>query len=522
MSVKNRTRRLLFFYGAVFIASLFVHAVVNKPLLLDRDESHLLKRTVAVMHGERPLLDFREYTYPPGIYWLTAAFFRLFGASLAVERAAMTLFRALASVALLAAGRRVLPRGWSLFPLFFHWAVSGLSFRAPFTLLLLAATLIIGSALDRPSRPRLAAAGLAAGIMLWIRQDIGLFFLAGLAGGLVLAGLRAGRGAGKKTSFSLLAVLAGAAAGFLPVLAAAVPAPSIRRFLWEMFLNTPKRWMTTKSLEMESFPSPGQIFGRPWNWTALILWTAVALLLAVAVLLAVRFRDRRPGAAGWTALYPAWFMGLAFFYQAVQSPNFGALTQNPLLFGLLAPALAAASWRGLGRRPGWAALRAAGGLLPAAAAVAFAAVGIARFSFNERLPAPFQKGQIMVLRPDLWLVRDHVQQDFQGLINALAAEPPGRKRVLILESTLLVFSGEGAELIGPGLRPKPYVPAVFVREARRTRPEYVAVDTWALSLLRELPDGFAAEFESAYEPRGEAGGVFLFRRRSGRAARSET
>ncbi len=523
MRAKRRAIRLLSLYLLVFLASLLVHAVWNKPFLLDRDEAHLIKRSLAVMAGERPLVDFLEYTYPPGLYGLLAGLFGLFGPTLGLERAVMTVFRAAASTALFGLGRKSLPPGWSLVPLLFHWAVPGLSFRAPFIFLLPVGALVLRAALATPKPGRLASAGAAAGLVLWFRQDLGLILLAALGAGLVLWEWQNGRAGaslssgdadvgGRRLVRRFLIVGGGAAAAFAPLPLLYALSGSAGRLLHGMFIGSPRSWLAAKKLESESFPSPGRLLASPVDWNSVFQWASAGLVLAAAIILVVKL-VRRDGDSSWREIFPAWFFSLAFFYQAVQSPNLGALTQNPLLFGFLAPYLASASLRKASQARGRRRIASGlGGGLAAAAVVAFVVLGLTHLGFNERFATPSQRQATIRLGPDVGMVREQLRWNLQGLIDVLSRERGGQKTLLVLESSLLVHSGRLADLPKLGLRAKRYRADTFVREAERTRPDFVAVDTWACWLFGRLPGGFPEAFDRLYAPLGLSGGFRLFRR----------
>ena len=242
-------------------ALLGLAAVLGTALLLqlaiwDRwigllDEGFVLQTATEILRGK---VLYRDVIIPapfPAAFYLLAAVFRLFGATLEVSRVvAVVMFTAMAACVhrlaravmgpapALAAGLLfVAYRMWA-FP---HWHMVSYSTFAIF-FATLAVTLLV-SGLPAPGRSRLVATGLLGGLSLLCKQDSGLTSLAALATAVLLFPARAGRTAG------FVAFTAGAAAVCLPAVAYFTAAGALPD-IWAQTVAMPLRWART-------FPYPG-------------------------------------------------------------------------------------------------------------------------------------------------------------------------------------------------------------------------------------------------------------------------
>ncbi len=157
------------------------------------DEGNTLCAATRVLAGEIPYRDFWTL-HPPGTTWILADAFRVFGATLEVERAVKLGVVALAAVLLFLLARLVARplAAAAAALLFIALPTQTLSLRSRDTglVLVLAALLAACAPWNRPRRGAFVA-GLLAGLTAWFKQD---FVLAAAAGGAVAVVLGAAAG----------------------------------------------------------------------------------------------------------------------------------------------------------------------------------------------------------------------------------------------------------------------------------------------------------------------------------------
>jgi hypothetical protein len=168
------------------------------------DEGYFLDLGQRVLNGALPYRDFTTY-YTPGIFYLFAAAFKLFGTNLLVIRYLMAVLRGLCALLLYALTRRVAPwpLAWLPFVLIFLFDAWPIETEPHPSWPSLVACLFTMECVVRHLRTRrlywLALAGAAAGLAYYFKQNIGAFTAIGL-GGYVLLRPRAGVGIWLRTS----------------------------------------------------------------------------------------------------------------------------------------------------------------------------------------------------------------------------------------------------------------------------------------------------------------------------------
>ncbi|MEO8054660.1 MAG: glycosyltransferase family 39 protein [Acidobacteriota bacterium] len=200
------------------------------------DEGNTLCAATRVLAGETPYRDFWSL-HPPGTTWLLAGAFRVFGATLGVERAVKLGVVALAAVLVFLLARLAARTGWAAAAalLFIVLPTQTLSLRSRDAgLVLVLATLLAACRpTDRPRR-RALVAGLLAGLTFWFKQD---FVGAAAVAGAIAVGTSAALSApaGRKLRAALFDALVPFTAGLAAGLATLAAVLAVRGTFKEFF-----------------------------------------------------------------------------------------------------------------------------------------------------------------------------------------------------------------------------------------------------------------------------------------------
>lgn len=155
------------------------------------DEGYFLDLANRVLHGALPYRDFATY-YTPGVFYLFAAVFKVFGASILPIRVLMAGLRALCAVLLYRLTRRVAPWWLAWLPVALlsaidHWPIE--SEPHPSWPAVVATLLTLELVARHRASGRLewlGVAGVAAGLTFAFKQNLGAFTALGLAAYVVL------------------------------------------------------------------------------------------------------------------------------------------------------------------------------------------------------------------------------------------------------------------------------------------------------------------------------------------------
>ncbi|MBK9064717.1 MAG: hypothetical protein IPL89_16230 [Acidobacteria bacterium] len=255
------------------------------------DEGNTLCAATRVLAGETPYRDFWSL-HPPGTTWLLAGAFRVFGATLGVERAVKIGVVALAAVLLFLLARLAARTGWAAASalLFVVLPTQTLSLRSRDAgLVLVLATLLAACApTDRPRR-RALVAGLLAGLTFWFKQD---FVGAAAVAGAIAVGTSAALSAplGRKLRATLFDALIPFAVGLsigLATLAATLAVRgTFKEFFEQAILFPTSSFGRFRSIPLSlRFEQVAEAFGRGISSNVALNAAAVPILF-VAVLVA--------------------------------------------------------------------------------------------------------------------------------------------------------------------------------------------------------------------------------------------
>lgn len=155
------------------------------------DEGYFLDLSQRVLNGALPYRDFSTY-YTPGIFYLFAAAFKIFGTNLLVIRYLMAIMRGLCALLLYVLSRRVAPwpLAWLPFILIFLFDAWPIETEPHPSWPSVLACLLTMECVVRHMRTRqlywLALAGAAAAVAYFFKQNIGAFTAIGLGGYVLL------------------------------------------------------------------------------------------------------------------------------------------------------------------------------------------------------------------------------------------------------------------------------------------------------------------------------------------------
>jgi 4-amino-4-deoxy-L-arabinose transferase-like glycosyltransferase len=164
----------------VLAAAFLWHAAYSGYGLAPQDEGWLLNAASRVAAGETPYRDFTT-AYVPGTYWLVAGVLDAFGPNLPAVRLIFALLRALTVLLVFLLARRLTSRPFAFGAAALTALVPGPWHKTFYALVPLAALVPAARWESGGSLRWLAAAGCAAGVGAWFRQDAGFAALAGAA-----------------------------------------------------------------------------------------------------------------------------------------------------------------------------------------------------------------------------------------------------------------------------------------------------------------------------------------------------
>jgi hypothetical protein len=193
-----RSRREVLGVGAMVLGVFAFYAWSAGYWIDPIDEGYFLDMADRILRGELPYRDFTTY-YTPGIFYLFALCFKLFGISLLPIRMLMAGLHAVCALLLYGLTRRVAAWPFAVLPFAVvaaldHWPIEPEPHPSWPAIVLLLLTMELVSRHACSGRARwLALAGLSTGLAFLFKQNIGAFTAIGLAGYIVLRPRPAGR-----------------------------------------------------------------------------------------------------------------------------------------------------------------------------------------------------------------------------------------------------------------------------------------------------------------------------------------
>jgi len=330
------------------------------------DEGYFLDLAGRVYHGQLPYRDFDTY-YTPGIFYLFAGLFQLFGISALPIRLTMAALRALVAVLLVRLTLRGAPWPFAVLPVLIvlaldRWPIEPEPHPAwPALAASLLAMEFLALHQAKPDKRWLVGAGAAAGVAFLFKQNVGAFTALGVAG--YLAFRHRGTLGWAAVAFAIVVGVAvtallwpgrapfGALALWLPVVAAlgvltllAIHSVGSRGLLTDLlgetvltaapFVLVTVAWLIPLALALRPYPLPLGLFAGAGNQAGLVapypdLSPGAKLLVSVSILV-VAAAFRRP----W-AIALAFAVALLVQLAPTAEPAPTMLTSDPQLAPLL-------------------------------------------------------------------------------------------------------------------------------------------------------------------------------------------
>lgn len=294
------------------------------------DEGLLWYGSQQVYAGSVPVRDF--YSYDPGRYYWTAAFYRLMGdQSLRATLLAATTFSCLALTTLLVAlGKFGLARPWRI--------VLALAITVAFAYprhkafdqslsLLLASGILVVLATPRSGRNWFLF-GVLTGLAACMGRNHGVFFV---AGAMLTVGYLLVSGATVRLGTTVFAYALGTTIGYLPVVALCVLEPGFGPAFWESVLTT-SQWQLKLPvpfpwrISTEGLPPMRAAHLRVFSWMCLAVPASYLLAMACNAV-----RARRGATPPLMRLMAAMSLaGLPYLHQAFDRADFDHFVQGVL------------------------------------------------------------------------------------------------------------------------------------------------------------------------------------------------
>jgi hypothetical protein len=295
--------------GSALAASLFVISLLYLTLSMDRgvnvyDESIMLFGADRVLHGDVPHRDFYAL-YGPGQFYVLAGLYKLFGASVLIERVWNTIVSACSVVLIFLIVNRVAPSRLAVLaavaalPWFQNNSIYGTSV-IPCMAAMLASLLFLAPALGRTdASPRLLGAGACVGVVALFRYDIG-FATLGAECALIAVSTwferPAARNRPRAVVLSLIVFGGGFAIVALPVAVAYAVAGVLPDLYFDAFAFPASAYARTRALPL---PRLSTLMAYPTEFVGVYL-PMVLCALAVPAIFAAAFARR--SALQWTLL----------------------------------------------------------------------------------------------------------------------------------------------------------------------------------------------------------------------------
>jgi hypothetical protein len=515
----RRHKNIILASSAIFLISILYNLTFNRIFILDIDEAHLIKRIMAVLTGEIPLIDFKRFTYAPGRYWFFGFLFKILGPSLALERFIWVVFRSLVNVFSYLVARVMIPRYFVLIPVLLSMTMACVPFKTLFPFLTLLNLFTLFGYIKTRERKWLIISGLTAGMTIWVRQDISgfLFLAASLCFFFQHASLQRLSLLPPRIRLSVSfkpiwkkwrSFLTALAIPFLPLVVIYGIHGAAHTFVWDMFIRGPLN-LTARRIKMSHhFPDIRTLFQTPVQWDVFSLWIPVFIFISILVLLFYRLIKQHQFTKHDLYLLATLVMAVLTFNQTFQFAIFERFLENAAPVYILVGYIIARTYRRiknsldfrLGGKKQRVLIKGVAVIMLLSMPAAFIWYGLTQKNVNDRLTYKRRPQEIVRSDSGVWLVKGQLHREIRGVRRAIAKGSHKDDQIVFINTALIFYHGTKRGLANYEMHVEPFKEDNLSRYFQEYNPEYVAVENWALKYFRWLSPSFRRDFERDYTP----------------------
>lgn len=531
---KQKKKSALLISLTIFAISLALNLSFTKIFILDADEAHLVRKTMAVMSGKLPLVDFTFFTYQPGIYFLLASFFYLFSPSLIVERSFWVVFRCFNNVLTYLVAKRIMPTHFALIPVAVIALVPCIPYKSFYTLFVLINLYMLFLYIEKFETKWLLVSGLVTGLTFWFRQDVGGFsalifgiciFLHNVShfGSCNIPAFSRfkkffgafGKSIGMYTSMVIL--------GFSPLLIYYSLHSKAHDLLYQTAIGRPTEELEMRASDSYYFPNFSEIFHIPIQWDVVFLWFPIFLFISVLFLLIFRRIKRKSYSRENLCVFFTLLMAFFTFYQTYNYPKYERILENGvtiyILTGYIIPLMFSSGAKRFEAQFKRRSLGFVFKTLLISTLLLFPAwftyYGLTQRSVNDRLMAQ-RDNDVIKSSIGVWLPKKHIKRRIRKIVQFTRERAKEGEQILIFQSSLVYFYANQKDLERMNISIKHFSEKSFVRDMRKLNPKFVAVENWAFYSLDRLPKPFHVWFARKYRRILHRGGYYLYVRKKNR------
>jgi hypothetical protein len=540
-SFLTRHKKTIIISSSIFALSIVFNLTLNRIFILDIDEAHLIKRIMAVLTGELPLIDFIKFTYAPGHYWFFGFFFKLFGPSIILERFIWVILRALVSVITYLLSRYLIPNAFVFLPVVLAMTMTCIPYKTMVPFLSVLNLYVLFIYIDKKKSKWLILSGIVSGLTLWVRQDIGIFLLITACLCIFCQSFSLEKLSVFPLKIRMKAqfkkILARQGLFFSSLILSFVPLVAVYGiygkavpFLKLMFLQGPLDYINRKGTTSRQFPHIKEIFKAPADWDAVFLWSSVFVFVFIFLLLSYRILKQRKFTKPDLFVLATLIMSVLTFNLTVQNALFERILENAVPMYILAATILA--WK-YGVIKTWlesrirgqtkiAAIKCTTLVLLLSVPVFFIVYGLTRKNVNDRLV--YKRRPLDIVRSDsgVWLVRGQISREIRGVRRAISKESRQNDQIVFITTALIFYHSNKRGLVDFDLQIEHFNENNLRQYFTQFNPQYVAVENWALKYFRWLSTSFRQDFELNYTPMATRAGHTVFTRTPKRKSKAET
>ncbi len=531
---KQKKRSALLISLTIFAVSLALNLSFTKIFILDADEAHMVRRTMAVMCGKLPLADFTSFTYQPGIYFLLAFLFCLFSPSLIVERFFWVGFRCFINVLTYLVAKRIMPTQFALIPVAIVALIPCIPYKSFYALFVLINLYMLFLFIEKFETKWLLVSGLVTGLTFCFRQDVGVFS-ALIFGICIFLNNVSHLGSHNIPVFSRFKKFCGAFGksigmyasmvilGFSPLLIYYSLHSKALDLLYHTAVGRPAEELEMRASDSYFFPNVSEIFHIPIQWDVVFLWFPIFLFISVLFLLIFRQIKRKSNSRENLCVFFTLLMAFFTFYQTYNYPKYERILENGvtiyILTGYIIHLMFSSGTKRLEAKFKRRSLEFTFKTLLIATLLLFPVwftyYGLTQRSVNDRLMAQ-RDNDVIKSSIGVWLPKKHMKRRIRKIVKFTRERAKEGEQILICQSSLLYFYADQKNLERMKISIKHFSEKNFIEDMRKLNPKFVAAENWASYSLDRLPEPFHEWFAHKYKRIQHRGGYYLYIRKINR------